>query len=63
MDLRFTPEENAFRQEVRAFFRDNLRRRCTRSWSRAGTASKQDLVDWTRKLNEHGWAVPHWPVE
>ena len=25
MDLRFTPEENAFREEVRAFLRDNLR--------------------------------------
>ena len=24
MDLSFTPEENAFREEVRAFFRDHL---------------------------------------
>ena len=24
MDLRFTPEENAFRDEVRAFFKENL---------------------------------------
>ena len=24
MDLRFTPEEQAFRDEVRAFIRDNL---------------------------------------
>ncbi|WP_431267209.1 hypothetical protein [Dankookia sp. P2] len=24
MDLRFTPEETAFREEVRAFIRDNL---------------------------------------
>jgi alkylation response protein AidB-like acyl-CoA dehydrogenase len=23
---------------------------------------KQDYVDWQRKLNARGWAVPHWPA-
>ncbi len=31
MDLRFTPEERAFRQEVRTFFQENLPRRSARS--------------------------------
>ena len=30
MDLRFTPEEIAFRDEVRAFMRDAFRRRSAR---------------------------------
>jgi pimeloyl-CoA dehydrogenase large subunit len=63
MDLRFTPEENAFREEVRAFFRDNLPKEVHTKLVEGRHASKQDLVDWTRKLNAKGWAVPHWPVE
>jgi pimeloyl-CoA dehydrogenase large subunit len=63
MDLRFTPEENAFREEVRAFFRENLPKEVHAKLVEGRHASKQDLVDWTRKLHAKGWAVPHWPVE
>jgi pimeloyl-CoA dehydrogenase large subunit len=63
MDLRFTPEEIAFRDEVRAFIRDQLpadtRRRCVLEQR----LSKSDIVDWQRALNRRGWAVPHWPAE
>ena len=45
MDLRFTPEEIAFREEVRAFIRDNLPKE-TRERLRLGhPPSKQDIVD------------------
>ncbi len=63
MDLRFTPEETAFRQEVRSFFRDNLPKDVHAKLVDGRHASKQDLVDWTRALNRKGWAVPHWPEE
>ena len=63
MDLRFTPEENAFREEVRSFFRENLPKEVHTTLVEGRHASKQDLVDWTRKLHAKGWAVPHWPVE
>ena len=63
MDLRFTPEENAFRQEVRAFFKENLDPKVHAKLIEGRHASKQDLIDWTRTLNKHGWGVPHWPVE
>ena len=63
MDLRFTPEENAFREEVRTFFRENLPKEVHAKLVEGRHASKQDLVDWTRKLHAKGWAVPHWPVE
>lgn len=61
MDLRFTPEENAFRQEVRSFFKENLPQDLHSRLVNGQHASKQDLVDWTRKLNQKGWAVAHWP--
>ncbi|TWG93199.1 pimeloyl-CoA dehydrogenase large subunit [Mesorhizobium sp. J18] len=63
MDLRFTDEEIAFRDEVRAFFRENLPEDIRRKMIDGEMVSRDDLVRWTRILNEKGWAVPHWPVE
>jgi pimeloyl-CoA dehydrogenase large subunit len=63
MDLRFTPEENAFRDEVREFFRAALPERIRQKLIQGHHASKDELVEWTRILNKKGWSVPHWPVE
>ena len=63
MDLRFTPEETAFREEVREFFRTALPERIRDKLVMGHHASKDELVEWTRILNAKGWAVPHWPVE
>ena len=63
MDLRFTEEETAFRQEVRTFIRQNLPAK-TRERLRLGYhATKQDIVDWQRTLNKKGWATYKWPKE
>ncbi len=63
MDLSFTPEEQAFREEVREFFRTALPEKL-RAKLRAGHhVSKDEQVEWQRTLNKKGWAVPHWPVE
>ena len=64
MDLRFTPEENAFRDEVRAFFkREPAGRRSARKMVEGSRLVKDDIVTWQRILNAKGWAVPHWPKE
>ncbi len=63
MDLHFTPEENAFREEVRAFFRDHLPAETRRKLIDGEHIDRDDLVQWTRTLNEKGWAVAHWPEE
>ena len=45
MDLQFTPEEKAFRTEVRNFIRDNLPK-ATRERMRLGyTATKPQIVE------------------
>jgi alkylation response protein AidB-like acyl-CoA dehydrogenase len=63
MDLRFTPEERAFRDEVRAFIRDHLPPD-TRERMRLGYGPrKQDVVGWQRILNQRGWAALSWPKE
>ncbi|GJE01688.1 pimeloyl-CoA dehydrogenase large subunit [Methylobacterium isbiliense] len=63
MDLRFTPEERAFREEVRGFFKENLPEDIRRKMVDGHHPSKQDIVTWQRILNRKGWAVPNWPVE
>jgi pimeloyl-CoA dehydrogenase large subunit len=63
MDLRFTPDELAFRDEVRAFMRTALPESIRRKMVEARHLTKDDIVTWQRILNAKGWAVPHWPVE
>ncbi|MEA2859392.1 MAG: hypothetical protein QOC72_1431 [Methylobacteriaceae bacterium] len=63
MDLRFTDEELAFRDEVRTFFKDNLPPAIRQKLKEGRHTSKDDLVEWTRILNKKGWAVSHWPKE
>lgn len=63
MDLRFTPQELAFRDDVRAFFREALPASIRRKMALGQRPSKEDIVTWQRILNAKGWAVPHWPVE
>src|SRR5271155_1753541 len=63
MDLRFPPEELAFRDEVRAFFRANLPEGIRSKLVEGKHLAKDDIVIWQRTLNKKGWAVANWPVE
>ena len=63
MDLRFTPEEIAFRDEVRAFMRTALPDSIRRKMVEGRRLARADYVSWQRILNAKGWAVPHWPVQ
>jgi pimeloyl-CoA dehydrogenase large subunit len=63
MDLRFTPEETAFRAEVHGFIGAALPGPIRRKLVEGRRLAKEDIVTWQRILNAKGWAVPHWPVE
>jgi pimeloyl-CoA dehydrogenase large subunit len=63
MDLRFTPEETAFRDEVRAFMKTALPKTIRTKMIEGHRLDKDDLVGWQRILNAKGWAVPHWPKQ
>ena len=63
MDLRFTPEEIAFRDEVRAFFKEALPANVKKKMTEGRHLVKEDMVTWQRILAKKGWAVPHWPME
>ncbi|GAC1553255.1 MAG: pimeloyl-CoA dehydrogenase large subunit [Beijerinckiaceae bacterium] len=63
MDLRFSDEELAFRDEVRTFFKEKLPPAIREKLREGRHTSKDELVEWTRILNTKGWAVSHWPKE
>ncbi|HWX82094.1 MAG TPA: acyl-CoA dehydrogenase family protein, partial [Xanthobacteraceae bacterium] len=63
MDLAFSKEEMAFREEVRAFFRDHVPPATRQKLVESRQASKDEMVAWWRILNKKGWGVSHWPEE
>src|SRR5271165_5815482 len=63
MDLRFTDEEIAFREEVRHFFRTALPPDIARKCVFGQRLSREELVRWTRILFARGWATPAWSPE
>jgi pimeloyl-CoA dehydrogenase large subunit len=63
MDLRFTAEETAFRDEVRHFFTTAIPAEIRRRLADGKTLKREDYVTSQRILNDRGWAVPHWPRE
>ena len=63
MDLRFTPEEVAFREEVRAFIHASLPADIRERMRLGHRPGKQDTITWQRILNARGWAAFSWPKE
>ena len=63
MDLRFTPEEVAFRDDLRRFFRTEIPAEIRRKVAEGRHLSKEDIVASQRILNAQGLAAPHWPAE
>jgi pimeloyl-CoA dehydrogenase large subunit len=63
MDLRFTVDELAFREEVRAFMREALPAVIRTKVIENRRLARDDYVTWQRILNARSWATPHWPVE
>jgi alkylation response protein AidB-like acyl-CoA dehydrogenase len=63
MDLKFTPAEEAFRCEVRAFLDEKLPRRISNKVRSGQRITKSDVDEWHSVLNQRGWFAHHWPVE
>ena len=61
MDLRFTPEQDAFRKEARAWLEAHVPREPLASFdTREGFEAHRT---WERELNAGGWAMVPWPAE
>jgi alkylation response protein AidB-like acyl-CoA dehydrogenase len=63
MDLAFTPSEQAFRAEVRAFLEKELPADVSRPVLEGLHVPAEHTVRWQRILHRRGWGGPNWPRE
>jgi alkylation response protein AidB-like acyl-CoA dehydrogenase len=64
MNFDYSPTEQAFRAEVRAFLETHLPSGMAHRHALGfHPLPKADLLGWNRILADKGWAAPHWPVE
>ncbi len=64
MDMTFSAEDLAFREEVRDFLATSLPDRIRDGARKTpGVFVEPDIgMEWHRILNDKGWVAPHWPV-
>jgi hypothetical protein len=63
VDLNYSPEEAAFREDVRAWLASNLPGDLKDKVASYAHLSKDDLLRWHRILAKQGWVAPAWPKE
>jgi alkylation response protein AidB-like acyl-CoA dehydrogenase len=63
MDLAFTPEEQAFRLEVRAWVEANLPTDLAAKVHGAQRLSRDDMQGWAKILGKKGWLGYGWPKQ
>jgi alkylation response protein AidB-like acyl-CoA dehydrogenase len=61
MDLKYTPEEESFRAEVRAFLHAELPADIRGKMRLGRRLCKEDLVRWQKILHRRGWGAGMWP--
>lgn len=63
MDLTYSSEEQAFRDEVRTFIEKNLPAHIRSRGGPKPLYSTDDVAEWHRILARKGWVASHWPRE
>ena len=63
MDLNFSPEEQAFQAEVKAFLAEHLPKDIADRVGRGEEPTREDMDRWHAILNDKGWLGGSWPKE
>ena len=63
MDLNYTEEELAFRDEVREFLKKELPASLSSKVLGGKRLTREDMQGWHDILNRRGWLADSWPVE
>ena len=63
MDLEYSADERAFRDEVRDFVRRNLPADLAAKVHEGKRLSRDDFLRWHKILHKQGWIAPGWPKE
>src|SRR5450830_93692 len=63
MDLHYSSEDLAFRDQVRAFLAEQLPAELQAKVRQHKRMQREDYVRWHKILAKQGWVAPGWPVE
>jgi alkylation response protein AidB-like acyl-CoA dehydrogenase len=63
MDMTFTPEQIAFRQEVRDWIQQALPPSLADKAANGGHFEQAEIMEWHRILYDKGWIAPAWPPD
>jgi alkylation response protein AidB-like acyl-CoA dehydrogenase len=63
MDMEFTAEERAFRDEARTFIAENYPATLRRKQDEGEDLGREDYLSWHKVLAKKGWVAAAWPVE
>ena len=63
MNLDFSAEDLAFRDEVRSFIADSYPAVLRGKQEEGDELTKEDFLSWHKVLAKKGWVAPAWPVE
>jgi alkylation response protein AidB-like acyl-CoA dehydrogenase len=63
MDLNYSAEDNAFRQEVRDWLASNLPANLQQKVLNHRELNRDEYLQWHKILAKKGWVAPAWPVE
>jgi alkylation response protein AidB-like acyl-CoA dehydrogenase len=63
MDLNFTADEIAFREEVRKFLREQLPETIGRKVKNGLAVTAEEFTGWQAILHRKGWGAPSWPKQ
>ena len=63
MDLTWSAEERAFREEVQTFVQGKLPADMRAKSFAHSRVKREDYIRWHHILAEHGWGAPSWPKE
>jgi len=63
MNLDFSPEDVAFREEVRTFIAENYPKDLRAKQDSGEPLNKEDYLAWHKVLAKKGWVAPSWPKE
>ena len=63
MNFDFDPDDEKFRDELRAFIRENVPAEMAERNKRGYHFDRNDQRFWARTLHDKGWGGPNWPKE
>ena len=63
MDMSYTPEQSAFRQEVRDWIQSAMPPRIKKKAEQGASFEHEETTEWHKILYKKGWIAPHWPKE